>query len=150
MKKVWYNVWYEDHLGCWHSAKSKNLASLEEARECAKHIDLSTQAKEIRIKCITEEVVESYFVKARENALKEELVYLTELRECAENLWNLYSSGPLKDSHKVSYIDLSLVNINNSITEVNKKLKDFNKPAEDIKEKIKEFIAHNVNSPAIF
>jgi hypothetical protein len=124
MKKVWYNVWYEDHLGCWHSAKSKNLASLEEARECAKHIELTTQAEEIHIRCTTEEVVESYFVKARENALKEELVYLTELRECTKSLWNLYSTGLLKDNGKASYVNVSLVNINNSILEVNKKIAD--------------------------
>jgi hypothetical protein len=124
----WYNVYYEDRNGCWHSAKSQagitNLNSLEEAQNCAKYIEQYSFAKQIRIKCITEEVVETYFVRSKEDALKEELVYLAELRECTKSLWYLYAAGPLKDSNKVSWVDLSLANINNSITEVNQKLKE--------------------------
>jgi hypothetical protein len=124
----WYNVYYEDCNGCWHSAKSQagttNLNSLEEAQNCAKYIEQYSFAKQIRIKCITEEVVETYFVRSKEDALKEELVYLAELRECTKSLWNLYSSGPLKDDHKASYADICLANINNSINEVNQKLKE--------------------------
>jgi DNA relaxase NicK len=124
----WYNVWYKDNSG-WHSVRSQegstNLNSLENAQKCAEHIKLTTDAKEIRIKCITEEVVESYFVKSEEEALMDELVHLNELRECTKNLRDLYSSGPLKDSNKVSYADVSLANINNSIIDVEKKLKKF-------------------------
>ena len=124
----WYNVWFNEGYG-WQIGKSyteiKNLDSLEDARKCAKHIEFTTHAKEIRIKCITEEVVESYFVKSEEEALMDELVHLNELRECTKNLRDLYSSGPLKDSNKVSYADVSLANINNSIIDVEKKLKKF-------------------------
>ncbi len=124
----WYNVWYNDGSSTWYSAKSyadtMNFDSLEKAQKHAKHIEQTTLAKEIRIKCITEEVVESYFVRPLEDALKEELVYLAELRECTKSLWYLYAAGPLKDSNKASWVDLSLANINNSITEVNKKLKE--------------------------
>jgi hypothetical protein len=127
----WYNVYYENHNGCWHLAKNyagtTNLDSLEEAQNCAKHIGQITAAKKILIKCITEEVVESFIIKSKEEALKEELVYLAELRECTKSLWNLYSSGPLKDSSKASYADLSLANINNSILEVNKKIAEIEK-----------------------
>ena len=121
----WYNVWYKDNSG-WHSVRSQegstNLNSLENAQKCAGHIKLTTDAKEIRIKCITEEVVESYFVKSEKEALKEELVYLTELKECTKNLLNLYSSGPLKDNGKEHYVNVSLVNIDHSIANTKRKL----------------------------
>jgi hypothetical protein len=127
----WYNVYYEDRNSFWYLAKNyagiKTLDSLEEAQICAKHIEQTHNPKKILIKCITEEVVESFIIKSKEEALKEELVYLTELRECTKSLWNLYSSGILKDSGKASYVDISLANINNSILEVNKKIAELSK-----------------------
>jgi hypothetical protein len=120
-----YNVWYNEGYG-WQIAKScteiKNLDSLEEAQKLTKHIEFTTRAKEIRIKRITEEIVESYFVKPEKEALKEELVYLTELKQCTKNLLDLYSSGPLKDNGKEHYVNVSLVNIDHSIANTKRKL----------------------------
>ncbi len=126
MKKIWYNVWFKDSHA-WHSAQAAsgtvNFSSLEDAKNCAYLLEVNKEIREIKIKSFTEEVVETRIIKSELEALKEELIHLTELRECTESLWSLYSSGPLKDSGKASCTGISLNNINNSIVSTKEKLK---------------------------
>jgi hypothetical protein len=127
MKKVWYNVWFKDSHA-WHSAQSAidtvNFSSLEDAKNCAYLLGVNKEIREIKIKSFTEEVVETRIIKSKLEALKEELVYLSELKECTESLWDLYSSGPLKDSGKVSCTGISLNNINSTIINVKKQIEE--------------------------
>lgn len=130
MKKVWYNVWFKDSHA-WHSAQkidgTVNFPSLEDAKNCAYLLEVNKEIREIKIKSFTEEVVETRILKSKLEALKEELVYLSELRECTESLCDLYSSGPLKDSGKVSCTGISLNNINSTIIKVKKQIEELEK-----------------------